>query len=372
MTSETTGVGGESPEGNAHNDLTQIKGIGPVRQEILQEDLDISTLEALASASIEEIESMLRRENQSVSQQEIIGWIEQAQAIIAGETEATETEAVETEAVETEAAETEFAEAEAAETEAVETEAVETEAVEAEAAEAEIAETAPEQTVQPVDAKPTNAPVDASTAAEWSTSGLFTVEVQTRRIQNQVERQIIVRHVETDRTQQWSNVEELAWSRWILAQTPAPLTPSPVLTDVPSESPITAEINAIRLFQPPKNGNPIGIELTQPHIPSLIRSGEPFTLEITFELVGSALTETPQSPKSYLLQSFTKRLTPPHSLELLSEAQPLPLVDNQTLYTSSLPAASLTSGLYRLQVLITFQGAFALSTFVEVPLLQVV
>jgi hypothetical protein len=63
------------------DDLTEINGIGPVRQEWLRESLDVYTFRDLAVLSVDEIESRLKTEGKIISRSEIEAWIDQAQEL---------------------------------------------------------------------------------------------------------------------------------------------------------------------------------------------------------------------------------------------------------------------------------------------------
>ena len=375
MTLETTPVDSDASEESAHNDLTQIKGSGPVRQEILQDNLGIKTFEDLASASVEAIEAMLRRENQAVSQQEVVGWIEQAQARIEVKPVTPELAASESEVPESVTSESVTSETTAPESVASEavSGSVVSESVTSESVTSKT--TVPNDLEHPIDEFSETEETEitnTSLSEEWNSIGSFTVEFQSRTVQAQTEYQITVRHLETNRTRQWSSFEDIAWRQWMLTQIKSPALQGNASACLPGENPMAAQIKSVKLFQPPESAGSVGTELTQSNMPITIRSGESFELEVIFELTGSTQMVTVQRPDNCLIQCFTKGLTAPHRLMLLSEIQSHPLTHDHTLYKTTLPAATLTSGLYRLQILITFHGAFALSAFVEIPLLQVV
>ncbi|MEZ4714076.1 MAG: hypothetical protein R3A44_43230 [Caldilineaceae bacterium] len=68
-----------NPDIGELDDLTKIKGIGPVRQEWLRETFDVCKYQDLAALSPEEIESQLQAEGRAASRNEIKTWITQAQ-----------------------------------------------------------------------------------------------------------------------------------------------------------------------------------------------------------------------------------------------------------------------------------------------------
>ena len=63
---------------NTFDDLTQIKGIGEVRQKILQETFNIKQYQELAQLTVEEIYTSLKNKGESISTQQVAEWIEEA------------------------------------------------------------------------------------------------------------------------------------------------------------------------------------------------------------------------------------------------------------------------------------------------------
>jgi len=138
------------------DDLTVIKGIGPIWQKRLQESLGVYTFQDLAALSSDEIISGLKP---APSKSECEAWISQAQELIVAAKLSTETEE---------------------------------------------------------GSQQTNSPVGS---AEWKPIASFVVEFLSRIIEGDTEqRHTKVQHIETDTNASWPGIENVALCRWMLEQ----------------------------------------------------------------------------------------------------------------------------------------------------------
>lgn len=319
----TTSPKGQDPaNGEERDDLTRIRGIGAVTQQLLREWLDVRTFGDLARLSVDEIESKLRERGQTASRSEIEGWIARAQEL------------------------------------------------------ASATESSPQSTVEsPVgdreEGEPSQ-PIDESTeAGKWQSFASFQVEFQFRDIDGETEAQTTVRSLDTDRAKTWSGLEGDRICRWMLeqlAEVRASVQPqSRQEQRTAAASPPVVKIERLRILQPPQTDMPVVVDAT----PGFLKRGEPFALEIAFSLVGSTGADAAEAPTQYHTQIYARDRATGAIISLSDEAYET-FGEGKLLYTTALPTTSLQKpGIYQLQILVTSEGQPAVPGYFEIPLLQV-
>lgn len=146
--------------------------------------------------------------------------------------------------------------------------------------------------------------------------------------------------------------------------------------DQPEGTTLSAELITLRMcqivvVQPPETGIPQMLTERDRSLPGPLLTGQPFQLSVTFEL--DRLASLPVSPQaSYKLQGFLKSLTYPHQVTDLGESAPHFLAGHSPPYSAMIATSGLPPGLYRLQLLITFQDISILFGMHEIPRFQVV
>ncbi len=319
----TTSPKGQDPaNGEERDDLTRIRGIGAVTQQLLREWLDVRTFGDLARLSVDEIESKLRERGQTASRSEIEGWIARAQEL------------------------------------------------------ASATESSPQSTVEsPVgdrEEDEPSQPIDESTeAGEWQSFASFGVEFQFRDIDGETEEQTTVRSLDTDRAKTWSGLESDRIGQWMLeqlAEARASVQPqSRQERRTATASPPVVKIERLRILQPPQTDMPVVVDAT----PGFLKRGEPFALEIAFSLVGSTGADAAEVPTQYHTQIYARDRASGAIISLSDEAYET-FGEGERLYTTALPTTPLQKpGIYQLQILVTSEGQPAVPGYFEIPLLQV-
>jgi hypothetical protein len=170
------------------DDLTRIKGIGPSRQQWLQDVMNVFTYAELAACTVDDIEEQLKAESRIVSREDIADWISHAAELAA------------------------------------------------EAAKPEALNPAPAEDERPAALKRGNG---------WEPAASFVVEFQTR----QEEWQTVVHHIETDENQDWPDVAVEQLGDWMAARVPAKGLPES-RSALPTTT-AEIGISAVEVFQPP-------------------------------------------------------------------------------------------------------------------------
>lgn len=331
----TTDDSSQNSNDGTGDDLTAIKGIGPARQQWLIKVFDVRTFSTLAALSVDQIEAALKAEKRlMVARPEIHEWIVQARELAAASDLASQQEA------------------------------------EPAAAKAEGASNAP-------------------TTLEWKPFASFVVELRERTREGQAEEyQTSVHHVEADKSETWPGLDGEALCEWMLAQVhreALPETEEPERAEEPEEEPA----EAVSAERPPTAESDIAIQVTQIQIrqptgaekpaytvrhdqifSGFVRSAEPFALEVSFQLVGSATTDIAKKEIPFFCQFYVRNLATGASLHL-GNSMPSTLVEGQSSYTATLHSANLPEGAYRMQTLVLVQNTPPIPGFMEVPILQV-
>lgn len=338
-----------------YDDLTAIKGIGRTRQEWFRKSFKVRMFHDLASLSVDEIESHLKAAGKIVNHSQIEQWIIEAQRL-AAVSQSSQQDMV----------------------------------------------SADVEAVSKVNSQPEE--------AEWEWLGAFIVDFRVSRMGDQViERQIKVEHRKTDIKGTWLEddndknfiivdgqqlypwmVEQLDDKLWqesdehITQTSPAETTvakisPTEAFPDetAPEEAPITevataaVEISQINLFQPPDVETPIDISLAHQPFTGFISGGEPFTLEVAFELPAAYVANIANRQTTYNAQFHMRNLTTGAKISLGNTRSDSP-VAGQMSYTARLFGVTLPPGLYRMGVLVMILNRPPQADYLEIPMLQVV
>ncbi len=153
-------------------------------------------------------------------------------------------------------------------------------------------------------------------------------------------------------------------------ENPEPQPDRPEVTASSAES-IALRISQIIVVQPPETGIPQVVTERDRSLPGPLLTEQPFQISMAFKLDG--LASLPLSPQaSYSLQGFVKSLTYPHQTIALGESALHFLAGHRSPYSATIVVSGLPSGLYRLQLLIAFQGISIPFSMHEIPRFQVV
>lgn len=334
--------------GKKGDDLTRLKGIGPVRQQWLRKSLNICTVEELANLSADEIESRFNADGQTTSKSEIEGWIAQARELVALEARPPQP----------------IRESSPAEPEAF---------LDPPTQGYQLAQAAVESAEVETDGCLTSLGEDS----RWRTFSSFLVEFQSRQTERGTEeQQTTVRHLQADKVQTWSGIEKEKLLQWIVYQLDkANPQSTEVLTKAETSrlvSPVKVEIDQIEVWQPPQAQMPIIIDRANRLFSGIIRSDQPLALEVGFKLTELNTLHLPNEQVRYLVQGYARDRST-RVITSLGETTLETFVENQQSYKVMLPITTLEQpGMYRLQVLVALQGTPATPAYFEVPLLPVV
>jgi hypothetical protein len=333
-----------------YDGLTVIKGIGPVRQQWLQETLDVRTVPELAALSADELETRLKAAGQVVSRHEIERWLTQAREL-ARLAEPASPQVIA-------AAEEDHG-----------------------GAVNDLANNVGKALARSLD--PENSETgkkDLSSAGEdgWKPFASFVVEFQVRQLAGEAqERQTKAHYMEADKSETWPGLEGEQLCRWMLVQVTEKRRPDPKSEEPSVEvkplitSAATVTVSQIRAFQPPQAETPVASGQAQQPVPGIIKGDEPFGLEVSFGLVGTAAVDLVKMHANYQAQFYVRSMSTGTKLHL-GVTQPQPLVESKLAYTTALSQATLPPDVYRLQALVTFQDAPIGPGFLEIPMLRVV
>ncbi|NJL46824.1 MAG: hypothetical protein HC929_04095 [Leptolyngbyaceae cyanobacterium SM2_5_2] len=272
-------VPGESPPADQPS-LERIRGIGPARQQQLQELLSITTVQDLALASATEIETAFREAGHLVTEGQAIDWITQARQLMAAEI---------------------LSEDEGGINDAAGSQNTLSEAI-SDFGEEESPTLEDESATQPPLLAP---PVESS----WQTQATVTVELQTCDSgdgETQL-RRLLCR--ESGASMEIPEVEDAPWCTWLREQSGVTL-PQPGLPaeSPPSQSeplPVGIVVRQVVLSQPLAGSLPILAAGSAHNLPRALLAYQPFQLSLVFELSGLAELVVP-AEASYSLEGFAK------------------------------------------------------------------
>lgn len=328
--------------GEQGEDLTRIKGIGPVKQQWLRELLHIHTFRDLSSFSVDEIESRLRTQGHITSKSEIEQWIVQAEKLAA-----------------TEQSSQEFVECSDSEVE-------EPSCLSVQKSESSY------QVMASIDTETGENSLPSTGSDEWQSVASFRIEFQSRKIKGRVEEQrILVHSLETNQFQTWSDLESDRIQQWMLDRIGEGMLQPPEGECPDLALPVAVEITQVWAFQSAQMVRPMVVERGNRLFPSAFRSGQPFALEVAFHLTGLTAAHLTEQQVAYYAQFFARdRAT--DVVTHLGDTEPTPLVEGQLSYTAMLGEITLAPGMYRLQAIVKLQGVPATLGSFKVPVLQVV
>jgi hypothetical protein len=310
------------------DDLCQIKGIGPVRQDWLRQSLGVYTFRDLAAWPAEDLEARLREEGEIVSTKEIARWIAQARRL------ATEGEPV---------------------------------------------------SIAAADEAPPDEPRGGALASpgKWKPFASFVVEYQSRfAADGREELRTSVHHIEADSGTAWPGIEPVKHCEWMRAQlaererpreTTATMAAAaagmPAVSQAPAEARV--EIDQVLIFQPPEAQQPTGIARGGLPFGAPIRSGEAFALEAAYRVLGPEVSGN-AAPPINCTAHFMARDFSAGDYTALGDALPEQTrAEMPKGFVARLPRVLLREGLYRLRVLVTPETGAA-PGYAEIPMLQAV
>jgi hypothetical protein len=357
------------PNGNDEqgDDLTRITGIAETRQQWLK-SIGINTFQKLADASVDALDSELKARGDNVSTSEIEGWIAQARELAAElpsptvEASQEKSQQIETPAYPTEESEASQPTVSPPQTETESPSGYPTEATEAEESSQQI------ETGTDIEVEATSETVEE----EWTTFASFAVEFQSKQVEGGTQQQTTVRHVQTNAIKKWMGIESDAISQWIRERVSKAIPSDAGTESLTAKTPITVEIDRIRVFQPPRIKIPMTVDRVSQAFSHPIRRDESFSLEVHFNLNDLNTTDLARQQVTSLAQFYTRYWSTGETTNL-GNAESKIMSQEKPPYAALLSGTSLQQpGLYRLQVLVTLQGIPATPGYFEVPLLQVV
>jgi hypothetical protein len=245
-------------------------------------------------------------------------------------------------------------------------------------------------------ADPASANVVANSPARekgWEYIAAFAVEFKARKVEGiEKAREINVRPVEITKNGIWGDVtgekptvvEGEKLYQWMLSQVreevPAEPEKAPRIEpeeEAPAEGkpakapPVRLKITEVRAFQPSEIEIPTAISEAGKPFTGFLRGGEPFKIQVSFNLVGPGADDLAKKQIPYGIQFFTYEL-PTGERAVLGDTEPDTLSEGQRSYTAELAEVSLAPGIYHLRALARLQSTPPIGDFLEVPLLQVV
>lgn len=296
-----------------YDNLTEITGIGPARQQWLREALGVRTYEDLAALAVEDVESRLRADGQIPSRAAIEKWLRQAR---------------------------------------------------------ELAAAAPAEANSPVGEdgwKPF-----ASFVVEFQVRERLGQARQRRTAVHYMEedRGASWPGIEHKRLCRWM-VDQIHDEVELELEEPeaAPGEPAP---GPPTERiRPRLEIRQLRIFQPPAAGTPGQVVDAGRVFAGRVRGSEPFALEVDVELTGPAAAGVARRQVKCTAAAYAYDEAGGRSIHL-GNSDPRALQPEDHTYTFALPQATLPPGSYRLLVLIQPpSAAVMLPDYIEVPVFTV-
>lgn len=207
--------------------------------------------------------------------------------------------------------------------------------------------------------------------ADWHPFASFVVEIQSREENGRTAAtRTAVQHIERDKNATWPGIEREKLCNWIVAQvdaeaqqfTQAHTLRQPVTAPI---APTVLHVAMLELSQPPHT---TVIYRPERPLPIILCANQPFTTRLTLTLDPplSVRTDVAVRVQSYIhgLQS---------RLELEETAVTTHhLAPNQETISQKLGSTTLTAGQYRLQLYATLPGSSTPSSYLELPLLQII
>lgn len=335
--------------------LSRIKAIGQVRQQQLQELLDVTTLRSLAIASAAAIVEVLRDTDDSITEATVADWIAEAQKILSSVAQ----QQVEVDAKLPGQTVSEFSADHSEERKSIEREG-------------DLPPPSPE---------------------EWQTRASILLELQVQtdgdpsvhrwRLLNPASDQSdncqILSDQATHSLRDWLQHvghvlfhpdENNPLQDWLLHQVPQVSEIIPQRHE--PDSSLTGQVYGVLLLQPPDITMPIVAIGENAGFPGSLQANQLFQVRV--DLVLPELGQWPlPAGASYSLEIFAKSLGYPNkAIFSIGKSRNNQLIRGQTQYKIEIGAAALSSGLYRLEILVTFQGLDIPLIIYEISRLQVI
>ncbi|HEY9612231.1 hypothetical protein [Allocoleopsis sp.] len=367
MTTSLKGKNLTNINGKNSDDLTKIKGIGPVKQKWLKELFNIHTCQDLAQLSVDEVESRLKTQGHTVSKSEIEGWIAQSQALATAELSSQPF--VES----SDRGEEQFSNLPTQESELFQhvMALADTEAEQPQSS--STTESELPQRILPSPNVEAGAIVSPLTNQdEWRKFASFRVEFQSRITEEQGEEQrTIIHYIEANKFQTWSEIGADQLQEWMLEQISEQMCQSLAAESPVAVPPITLEITQIRALQAHQTPRPMVVAKGNRVFPYPLSYETPFALEVGFNLTGlTALHLTNKQVEYYAQFHVRNRMT--GEVIHLGDTESATLTKGQLSYTAVLADITMEPGVYRLQAIVKLQCVPVTLGSFKVPLLQVV
>ncbi|MBW4480929.1 MAG: hypothetical protein KME14_00150 [Tildeniella torsiva UHER 1998/13D] len=218
--------------------------------------------------------------------------------------------------------------------------------------------------------------ITRSKAADWITQAKHLAESMDSALGSNVPPEDTHRPLQISLAADAKSLENLPPNAVVAEPVEVAKDESETQLEQPGVTASTAELIKLRvckiiLIQPPNAGVPQMATERDRSLPSPVLAEQPFQLNVVFELDRLAsLAILPQA--SYSLQGFAKSLTYPHRAIALGESVLHFLAGHHSPYSATIVGSGLPSGLYRLQLLIAFQGISIPFGMHEIPRFQVV
>ncbi len=296
------------------DDLTRIKGIGPVRQKWLRAHLGINSFAELANLQVDELLDRMKEAGQTVSPEEVESWIVQAKELVR----------------------------------------------------------------KTAESDPAVSDVSQKTAKKlkngWTPFASFVVEFQSRKENGDVAFRTSVHHVERDTGEVWPGIAGEQLGQWIetVVDQEIPARQAEAAQELAIQSGKVPEIALarVRVFQPPDGPQIGGLEEGRQFL-GMVEGGKPFVMEVALRLSGDVPITVLPSPEQYEVQLYVRNMVTGldedvHAMRIEPHQE-----DDRLVYQVVLPAGGLQSGVYRPSVLIRTLDKRPLYSYIELPLLHV-
>jgi predicted flap endonuclease-1-like 5' DNA nuclease len=344
------------PDANSteYDDLKKLKGIGPAREQWLRDTFHVRTFHDLASLSADEIELQLKAEGKVVTLSTIETWIAEAAHL---------------------------------------------------ASQAEHPEPQTAEEVRP------------AAREGWKPFASFVVEFQERETETGTVQQTVIHHMEADQSETWSGVEYGAISGWIAGQLGAKILQPPASNVVthpvlgaeamfsqklqevlakaqgmsperPEPAPPTERAGHLVVMERETVAEepvirapattPLQVRITRLQAVQFaaarkplncVTGGEPFALEAVLELTGLDAVDVENRPAALGAEFYASNLAT-GSVVHLGSISPVTLSKDVTSHKVTMPEATLGPGMYRVQVVVKFEGVPVMGYLDVVPLIQ--
>ncbi len=313
----------DNGNGKQLQELTCIRGIGATKKQWL-ESLGISTIHALAQATVAELKEQLKEIGYAVSRSEVEGWVKQAQIL-------TNYSSHETIVVETSLSEAEFS------------------------------QELPKAIASDVAPLP---------MADWHTLTSFNIEVQTREIDGVKEQRTLIQQMESGTTESWAGIAEESLHQWMHERLTETLDQT-AGTIAAAAEPITVDITAVRIVQSGLANHPVVADRSDPLVASTFIAEEPLTVELTVGIAAGAIANPANKSITYHAKGQVRHLATGTIIDL-GETRVTVQAQDAAKCTILLPPITLQKpGAYRLLAFASIENLASITGYFKVPMLQV-